>query len=297
VPAEATLVPEERKRIEDLEQRVVSETETRAPGSARDLELLADLYFQVDHYEPALETLEALLAHPGAARLNGARRAALTLKQSTILRRQGRFAEAWDRLSPAVTEASLPRVLQISCAIEGAMLLCHLARYDEGLELARKGVQLAEVEGDKPLLAKAVGQVGFVHLRRGDMLLARESYEEALPQFRRLGDETQVAWVRNNLGIVCKNLCEWDAARVHFNEAIAIHRRLGQHALLGNRLQNLGVLLVKSGSWERAHAVLEEARQCFVQVGDRWGVVINLLARGWLDRLQGRLDESEKLLA
>ena len=120
--------PEDRKRIEDLEQRVVSRTETRAPGSARDLELLADLYFQVDHYEPALETLEALLAHPNAAHLSDGRRAALTLKQSTILRRQGRFAEAWDRLSPSVSEATLPRALQASCAIEGAMLLCHLAR-------------------------------------------------------------------------------------------------------------------------------------------------------------------------
>ena len=295
VPAEATLVPEERKRIEDLEQRVVSTNETRAAGSARDLELLADLYFQVDHYEPALETLEALLVHPNAARLSDARRAALTLKQGTILRRQGRFAEAWERLAPSVSEgAGLPRALAASCAIEGAMLLCHLARYDEALDVARRGVQLAEAEGDRPLLAKAVGQVGFVHLRRGDMLLARESYEEALPQFRRLGDDTQVAWVRNNLGIVCKNLCEWDAARVHFNEAIAIHRRLGQQALLGNRLQNLGVLLVKSGSWERAHAVLEEARQCFAQVGDRWGATINLLAFGWLDRLEGRLDEAEK---
>jgi len=295
MPAEANLAPDERKRIEDLEQRVVSTNETRAAGSARDLELLADLYFEVDHYEPALETLEALLVHPNAARLSDARRAALTLKQSMILRRQGRFAEAWDRLAPSVSaDAGLPRALSASCAIEGAMLLCHLARYDEALDVARRGVQLAEAEGDRPLLAKAVGQVGFVHLRRGDMLLARESYEEALPQFRRLGDETQVAWVRNNLGIVCKNLCEWDAARVHFNEAIAIHRRLGQQALLGNRLQNLGVLLVKSGSWERAHAVLEEARLCFSQVGDRWGATINLLAFGWLDRLQGRLDDAEK---
>jgi DNA-binding NtrC family response regulator/Tfp pilus assembly protein PilF len=293
------LVPEERKRIEDLEQRVVSTTETRAAGSARDLELLADLYFQVDHYEPALETLDALLAHPNAARLSDARRVALTLKQSTILRRQGRFAEAWERIAPALANeaASLPRTLGIAAAIEGAMLLCHLARYDEALDLARRAVHLAEIEGDRALLAKATGQVGFVHLRRGDMLLARESYEEALPQFRRLGDETQVAWARNNLGIVCKNLCEWDAARVHFNEAIAIHRRLGQHALLGNRLQNLGVLLVKSGSWERARAVLEEARQCFSQVGDRWGATINLLARGWLERVEGRPDEAEKLFA
>jgi DNA-binding NtrC family response regulator/tetratricopeptide (TPR) repeat protein len=292
------VVPEERKRIEDLEQRVVSSTEPSAAGYVRDLELLADLYFEVDHYEPALDTLETLLGSPGAARLSVARRAALTLKQSSILRRQGRFAEAWERLSSSVTEpdAALPRALVTACAIEGAMLLCHLTRYDEALEVARRAATLAEVEGDRALVARAVGQVGFVHLRRGDMLLARESYEDALALFRRLGDDGQVAWVRNNLGIICKNLCEWDSARAHFSEAIAIHRRLGQHALLGNRLQNLGVLLVKSGAWERAHSVLEEARQCFVQVGDRWGVTINLLARGWLERLEGRADGAEKLL-
>jgi len=298
VAEEATLVPDERKRIEDLEERVVSSLEMNAAGHLRDLETLADLYFQVDHYEPALETLESLLASPGAARLSVARRAALILKQSTILRRQGRFAEAWDRLSVHVERpgAALPRALVASCAIEGATLLCHLARYDEALVTAQRAVGLAEAEGDRALTARAVGQVGFVHLRRGDMLLARESYEDALALFRRLGDEGQVAWVRNNLGIICKNLCEWDAARAHFGEAIAIHRRLGQQALLGNRLQNLGVLLVKSGAWERAHSVLEEARACLGQAGDRWGVTINLLARGWLSRLSGRHDEAEKLL-
>ena len=140
------------------------------------------------------------------------------------------------------------------------MLLCHLARYDEALELARRAVQHAEVEGDKPLQAKAVGQVGFVHLRRGDMLLARETYEEALALFRRLGDETNVAWTRGNLGIACKNLCEWDASRVHFLQAIAIHRKLGELSQLGLRLQNLGVLYVKCGQWARATEALADAQ-------------------------------------
>ncbi|MEP7028717.1 MAG: sigma 54-interacting transcriptional regulator [Candidatus Eisenbacteria bacterium] len=292
-------MPDERKRIEDLEERVVSSLETNAAGHLRDLETLADLYFQVEHYEPALETLDGLLASPGAAQLSAPRRASLTLKQASILRRQGRFHDAWERLAPHVEDGDsvLPRALVAACAIEGAMLLCHLARYDEGLALAHRGVGLAEAEGDRALTARAVGQVGFVQLRRGDMLLARESYEDALALFRRLGDDGQVAWVRNNLGIICKNLCEWDAARGHFAEAIAIHRRLGQGALLGNRLQNLGVLLVKSGAWERAQGVLEEARQCLIQAGDRWGVVINLLARGWLARVQGRQEDSAALLA
>ncbi len=293
-----SLLPDERKRIEDLEGKLVSSEEPKVRGRMAELEALADLYLQSDQYVPALETLDALLARPEAARLAPARRIALTVKQTSILRHQGRFSEAWERIGPAVEadDESLPRDARIGRDLEGAQVLCHLSRYDEALDVARRAVARAEATGDRALLARASGQVAFVQMRRGDMLLARESYEEALTLFRRVGDESNVAWVRNNLALVCKNLCEWDAARAHFGEAIAIHRRLGQYAQLGVRLQNLGVLQVKSGAWERAHTALAEARTAFTQVGNRWGLVANDLAQGWLARLEGRHADAEARL-
>jgi DNA-binding NtrC family response regulator/tetratricopeptide (TPR) repeat protein len=291
------VLPDERRRLEHLEHRLTSAT---AAGSGRstDLETLADLYFQSDHYEPALETIERLLASPEAGALSPARRLALELKRSAILRRQGRFLEAWDAVGPAVEsdDAGLPRATRAALAIEGAIVLCHLARYDEALVVAHRAQAHADAAGDRTLAARAAGQAGFVHLRRGDMLLARESYEEALALFRRLGDDTNVAWARHNLGIVCKNLCEWDSARAHFTEAIAIHRRLGQFAQLGMRLHNLAVLQIKSGAWVAARVALEESGSTFVQVGNSWGLAIHDLARGWLERLEGRYDEAERAL-
>ena len=52
--------------------RLADPTATGSPGAIGDLEVLADLYFQTDSYEPALETLEALLANlkPYEARLH-----------------------------------------------------------------------------------------------------------------------------------------------------------------------------------------------------------------------------------
>ena len=293
------MLPDERRRITELEQRLATGSVPQAGGRLADLEALADLYVQSDQYVPALETLDALLERPEAARLALPRRLALAIKQSTILRHQGRFSEAWARIGAAVeaNDPTLPRDLAVGLDVEGAQILCHLGRYDEALDVARRAAALAEATGDRALVARAVGQVAFVSMRRGDMLAARESYEEALTLFRRLGDETNVAWVRNNLAIVCKNLGEWDAARAHFVEAIAIHRRLGQFAQMGVRLQNLGVLLVKNGTWERAHVVLDEARACFTQVGNRWGLVANDLAQGWLARLEGRTDDAQERLA
>jgi DNA-binding NtrC family response regulator/tetratricopeptide (TPR) repeat protein len=292
------VLPDERRRLEHLEHRLTSATAGSGTGRSTDLETLADLYFQSDHYEPALETLEALLESPEAAALSPARKLALELKRSATLRRQGRFTEAWDRLGRCVEgdDAELPRATRAALAIEGAVLLCHLARYDEALEVAHRAQAHADAAGDRALAARAAGQAGFVHLRRGDMLLARESYEEALALFRRLGDDTNVAWARHNLGIVCKNLCEWDTARAHFAEAIAIHRRLGQYGQLGMRLHNLAVLQIKSGAWAAARIALEESGSTFAKVGNQWGLVIHDLAVGWLERLEGRFDDAERAL-
>ncbi len=293
-----SLLPDERKRIEDLEGRLVSSEEPKARGRIAELEALADLYLQSDQYVPALETLEALLARPEAARLAPARKLALAVKQAAILRHQGRFSEAWERIGAAVEtdDETLPREARIGRDLEGAKVLCHLSRYDEALDVARRAVARAEASGERSFMARAAGQIAFVQMRRGDMLLARESYEEALTLFRRLGDESRVAWVRINLGLVCKNLCEWDAARAHLGEAIAIHRRLGQYAQLAVALQNLGVLQVKSGAWERAHTALTEARTAFTQLGNRLGLVTNDLAQGWLARLEGRLADADARL-
>jgi DNA-binding NtrC family response regulator/Tfp pilus assembly protein PilF len=297
--AQTSLLPDEREQVHTSKRTADSPGEPGVPGRLSDLETLADLYAQSDQYAPALETLEELLARPEASDLAPGPRLLLTVKQSALLRRQGRYPEAWETVRGAVEhdDPTLPAEARVAAAIEGVQVLCHLARYDEGLVTARHAVSVAEILGDRILVARAVGQVAFVQMRRGDMLAAREGYEEALTLFRRVGSETDVAWVRNNLGIIAKNLGEWDVARAHFGEAIAIHRRLGQFALLGLRLQNLGVLLVKSGAWERAHTVLDEARATLTQVGSGLGLVANHLAQGWLARLEGRHADAEEHLS
>ena len=61
------MLPDERRRLEHLEHRLTSAPQAAGPGRSTDLETLADLYFQSDHYEPALETLEILLESPEVA--------------------------------------------------------------------------------------------------------------------------------------------------------------------------------------------------------------------------------------
>jgi DNA-binding NtrC family response regulator/tetratricopeptide (TPR) repeat protein len=191
-------------------------------------------------------------------------------------------------LGPAGARAAL--------LIEGARILVRLGRHDEALTRARRGLALAEVDGDSRLAAEALIRLGLVELRRGDLRAARVSYEEARSRYRRLNAEDRVAAAENNLGLVCTGLGEWDAARAHFAESIELTRRHGTAEVLGYRLKNLGVLETKMGAWDRAAVTLEEARACFERAGDPRHRTTIALALGHLARLTRRFDDAARLL-
>src|SRR5258708_8237971 len=173
----------------------------------------------------------------------------------------GQVADAYELLKPHLDkDGGLgPAGARAALLLEGARILVRLGRHDQAIAKARRGLTLAEVDGDSRLAAEALNRLGLTQLRRGDLKAARVSYEEARSRFRRLGDEARVAAMENNLGLVCKGLGEWDAARSHLAESIAVTRRHPVGDALGYRLKNLGVLETKSGRWARARDVLEEA--------------------------------------
>jgi len=106
--------------------------------------------------------------------------------------------------------------------------LFHLARYDDCQERAERALSLAESAGDLPLQAVSLAELGRVAYRLGDLQRARDFYEQAFALYRRTSDEAACAAIRNNLGLVHKNLCEWDAACAHLKGALEIYRRLGR---------------------------------------------------------------------
>lgn len=211
----------------------------------------------------------------------------------------GQLAEAHELLKPSLDkDGGLgPAGARAALLLEGARILVRLGRHDEAMAKARRGLSLAEVDGDSRLAAEALNRLGLTQLRRGDLKAARVSYEEARSRFRRLGDEARVAAMENNLGLVCKGLGEWDAARSHLAESIAVTRRHPALEALGYRLKNLGVLETKSGRWARARDLLDEAASRLAKSEDPRHRAKIALALGHLARLDGRAEEARELLA
>ncbi|HYM80858.1 MAG TPA: sigma 54-interacting transcriptional regulator [Candidatus Limnocylindria bacterium] len=288
----------DRNRIEHLEDRLAMTSAGPEASAITELEMLADLYLQADSYTPALETIERLLSLPSSRALSPARRAALESKAVDCRLAHSDCQAAIARCREALADEvriDAPSV-RARLHLQWAEALLRLGRLGECRDRAQHGLEIADSVGDLSLAASGINLLGRVAYREGDLLRARDLYEQELALYRRTGDEARVAHVRNNLGLIHKNLCEWDAAIAHLRAALDIHRRAGRFGETHNPLVNLGIVYQKSGDWARALDHYRQAEQICLQIGDQLRLAMIGIGLGNVARLQRRFTDAESLL-
>ena len=289
---------DDRDRIAQLEERLALAPAPAGRGAVADLELLADLYMQADSYQPALKTIERLLALPGARALSDGRRVALESRAIACRLAQGDAQGALAHLRELLGREQRieSEGLRARLWLQASDALFRLARIPESREHAEHGLALADSAGDLSQAAKALTLLGGAAYREGDLARARDGYEQALALYRRLADEAGAAHVRNNLGLIHKNLCEWEAAEAHLQAAFDLHRRNGRFAESAVPLLNLGIVYQKRGDWARALEHYGRAEQVFAQVADDLRIPQVRIGCGNIARLQRRFEDAEGLL-
>jgi DNA-binding NtrC family response regulator/tetratricopeptide (TPR) repeat protein len=285
-------------RIAHLEGRLAVASEKARPAAISELEMLADLYLQADSYMPALETIERLLSLPAARTLSATRRAALESKAVACRLAQGdcqaALAQCRDLLRSESAIESLP--IRARIHLQCADALFGLSRLADGGEHAARALALANECADLSLSAAALNHLGRTAYREGDVVRARDQYEQSLVLFRQMGDELSASRVRINLGLIHKNLCEWDAAIAHLSGALDSLRRLARFAETGPALMNLGIVYQKSGDWTRADECYRGAEEVFLQIADHLHLTHVAIGRGNIARLERRFVDAETAL-
>jgi tetratricopeptide (TPR) repeat protein len=129
----------------------------------------------------------------------------------------------------------------------------------------------------------------------GDFDGAFRLFEESLELFRRAGDESGVAradWMIVIRDLAAGN---WDRPVAKAEEAVANWRRLGDRFHLGDGLVWLAVVLARAGRPADARSAMREALALFHEVDSPMGIVSVTLGLSYLARWERRYQDAVRL--
>ena len=163
--------------------------------------------------------------------------------------------------------------------------------YDECLALTR-------TLGDDRALANALYNAAFPRVvGRAAIAEAKPMLAEALPLFRKIGDQTGVARALWGIGNAYFFNKEYADARPVLEEAVALNRKLDDRFGLGWSIHTLGLVRFNLGDLQGARACWLEAIHLFSAAGDVPGMVLQLDNLSALARQDGDFERAGRLWA
>jgi tetratricopeptide (TPR) repeat protein len=173
-----------------------------------------------------------------------------------------------------------------------AVALTDLGRHDEAVATFEECLQFATERSDRVTRQRALGNLGEVFRRRGELERAREVLEESEAFARALDDEEAIARSRASLGLVLFQSGALDEAEEHYRAAYEIARRLHAMSELASALGGLGSVELARGRPVRAAGYFRRAARLHSGlwsvglVEDLGGLLNSLAAAGKENELQ-----------
>jgi tetratricopeptide (TPR) repeat protein len=167
-------------------------------------------------------------------------------------------------------------------------------KYAESMEKTVTAEKLADKHDLLQDSAKALRLKGILLKQKGEIELAKESYEKSLNICEKNNFRRDLANVYNNLGTLELGRNN-EKAKKYFRESITIKEDLGDRKGIQKSSYNLGILLKKQGDLLQAEKLYKKSLSIANELGDKAGISssFNSLAILLLER--GKIEEAEKL--
>jgi tetratricopeptide (TPR) repeat protein len=166
----------------------------------------------------------------------------------------------------------------------------------EGRQLAFEAAELARQAGNDEQLAFAFNNVGIAMISGGDFEEAIKHFKEALTYFRQLEIQRGVLRALNNIGLALSNLNRFEEARIHLEKAEQIATELADELMICNVSLNLGVLLDDINETEAAEQKWSRAMEIAHRMGDLQTEATTMVNLGAVALRDGKTARGEQLL-
>ena len=220
---------------------------------------------------------------------DGLRRAACQTALAEVVRKQGRFPEAFELLNRAARgfaafgdDGGVARVLHLTGTVAAQR-----GDYDKALTSYRKSLQIRERIGDKASMASLLSNLGVIAEYRGDYDGSRDFHERALALRESVGDRWAIGISMTNLGMIAVLQQRFDDARAWFEKSMRINREVGDTWMVANCNNNLGNATRGLGDYAAARVHYAESLRAYREYDDRWALAFLLEDVGVLAALRG----------
>ena len=153
------------------------------------------------------------------------------------------------QLLPSAPDAdSLINLLSHKSGTDKVDLLVEISRakwnisMEESLNYANEAYRLAEDLNYQEGKADALNRIGNVHYLLRDQTNVIENYNQAYKIARSLEDYRRMGMYLNNLGILFRELSQYDSSEVYLIRALRYKELHGDRELIASTLNNLGVM-------------------------------------------------------
>jgi CHAT domain-containing protein/tetratricopeptide (TPR) repeat protein len=220
-----------------------------------------------------------------AAALRGAAELELAsgMNAGTQRAEQKRMYEAADRrLAEAAAffaTHNLPVRAEYAVNMRGIRAL-NVGDYDSADKLFSQAVEMARANNDVSEQTNALGNLAWVHYRRGFVAQAAREYEKLLPVIDKDLHSYQYAVLLANYGFALIALGDFDRALEVHTEALELYTKVGDQDERATELSALGGLYFRMGDAERALETLRAAIVAQEQVSDARGLASTLRIAG-----------------
>jgi DNA-binding winged helix-turn-helix (wHTH) protein/TolB-like protein/Tfp pilus assembly protein PilF len=246
-----------------------------------------------NHAADALLTVEALRRLPGPE----GKDPRIDLLEASAAERMGNMKRSQQAAAASAARAqSLGSRLMLGYALDSeGWAWTNLGEPDKAIADDSRAREILLAAGDTRTAAKALHGIAFNQRNKGAFTEARQSFEEALNEFRRLGSMWDIASCSHNLGQLLLEQGQLDLAREHLQEALTIQRSQNDKRGVSFNLDGLSNVALSAGHLADAKQMREEALQGFREIGDRRGESIVLRGLAEVLYLQGDLAASTKV--
>ena len=215
------------------------------------------------------------------------------LAEAIELQRENKEREAIEKLLTAY-DADMPALAKSQLHLLAGSGYLRLSDYGAAEYHYRTSSVAGHAAASKSAEGNALGGLGLVYRRQGDLLKAEDHHLRALTIHREIDYQLGEASELGNLGIIYQDRGDLPKAEDHHLQALAISREIGNQLCEANALGGLGNVYIAQGELERAEDHYRQALVTFGTIGNRLGEANTLGNLGSVDSLQGNIVKAEE---